>query len=75
MPKTETQGRVHTSTATVLVMPEAEEVDFELNPSDLRIDNIIGASGAGDRHINKTDSAVRITHIPTGVVDNFSGWT
>ena len=67
VPKTETQGRVHTSTATVLVMPEAEEVDFELNPSDLRIDTY-RASGAGGQHINKTDSAVRITHIPTDVV-------
>lgn len=67
VPKTETQGRVHTSTATVLVMPEAEEVDFELNPNDLRIDTY-RASGAGGQHINKTDSAVRITHLPTGVV-------
>ena len=67
VPKTETQGRVHTSTATVLVMPEMEEVDVQINKSDLRIDPY-RASGAGGQHINKTDSAVRITHLPTGIV-------
>ena len=67
VPKTETQGRVHTSTATVLVMPEMEEVDVQINKSDLRIATY-RASGAGGQHINKTDSAVRITHLPTGIV-------
>lgn len=67
VPKTETQGRVHTSTATVLVMPEMEEVDVQINKSDLRIDTY-RASGAGGQHINKTESAVRITHLPTGTV-------
>lgn len=67
VPKTETQGRVHTSTATVAVMPEAKEVDIDINPADLRIDTY-RASGAGGQHVNKTDSAIRITHIPTNVV-------
>lgn len=67
VPATETQGRVHTSTITVAVLPEADEVDVNINPNDLRIDTY-RAGGAGGQHVNKTDSAVRITHIPTGVV-------
>ena len=67
VPETESQGRVHTSTTTVAVLPEAEEVDFYLDPNDLRIDTF-RSSGAGGQHINKTSSAIRVTHIPTGTV-------
>lgn len=67
VPATETQGRVHTSTVTVAVLPEADEVDVQINPKDLKIDTF-RASGAGGQHINKTESAVRITHLPTGTV-------
>ena len=69
VPKTETQGRIHTSTATVLCQPEIEEEDFELDMNDLTFETH-RASGAGGQHINKTDSAVRIVHIPTGITVN-----
>lgn len=67
VPETESQGRVHTSAVTVAIMPEAEEVDFKIDPSDLKID-VFRSSGAGGQHINKTSSAIRITHLPTGTV-------
>lgn len=67
VPETETQGRVHTSTVTVAVMPEAEDVEIDINPADLKIDTF-RSSGAGGQHINKTSSAIRVTHLPTGMV-------
>lgn len=67
VPETESGGRIHTSAATVAVLPEAEEVEFDINPNDLQIDTY-RSSGAGGQHVNKTESAIRITHIPTGIV-------
>lgn len=67
VPETESSGRIHTSTVTVAVLPEAEEVDIDINPTDLQIDTY-RSGGAGGQHVNKTESAIRITHIPTGVV-------
>ncbi len=67
VPETETQGRIHTSTVTVAVLPEAEDVEIDINPTDLQIDTY-RASGAGGQHVNKTESAIRITHLPTGLI-------
>lgn len=67
VPETETQGRIHTSTVTVAVLPEAEDVEIEINPADLQVDTF-RSSGAGGQHINKTESAIRITHLPTGLI-------
>ena len=67
VPETETSGRIHTSTSTVAVLPEVDDIEIEINPTDLKVDTF-RASGAGGQHVNKTESAIRITHIPTGVV-------
>ena len=67
VPSTESAGRIHTSTATVGVMPEAEDVDIDIDPKDIKTD-VYRASGAGGQHVNKTSSAVRMTHLPTGIV-------
>lgn len=66
VPATESQGRIHTSAATVAIMPEAEEIDFQIDPADIKLD-VMRASGAGGQHVNTTDSKVRLTHMPTGV--------
>ena len=67
VPETEAQGRIHTSACTVAILPEVEEIDIDINPADLRVDTF-RASGAGGQHVNRTDSAIRITHLPTGIV-------
>ena len=67
VPETESSGRIHTSTATVAVLPEVEDVDIEINPADIKME-VFRASGAGGQHVNKTSSAVRLIHIPTGMV-------
>ncbi|HPJ23128.1 MAG TPA: peptide chain release factor-like protein, partial [Clostridia bacterium] len=67
VPETESSGRIHTSTVTVAVLPEADEVDVDINPNDVEVDTY-RSSGAGGQHVNKTDSAIRLTHIPTGIV-------
>ena len=67
VPETEAQGRIHTSTVTVAVLPEADDVEIDINPADLQIDTY-RSGGAGGQHVNKTESAIRITHLPTGVV-------
>jgi peptide chain release factor 1 len=67
VPDTEAQGRIHTSTATVAVLPEAQEVDIAINEGDLKVDTL-RAGGAGGQHVNKTESAIRLTHLPTGIV-------
>lgn len=67
VPETEASGRIHTSTVTVAVLPEVDDVEVEINPADVKMD-VYRASGAGGQHVNKTSSAVRLTHVPTGIV-------